>query len=318
MFNWCFIGAGTLAKSVAKEITESGRHKIVSVYQRNEEMCAHFAREYGAVPCKTAEEAMSVEGVDGIYVVTPHSSHYEYVRLAINLNKPVLCEKPFTVTKEEAEDLFRLAKEKNVYVTEAMWTFYAYPARKVLEWKENGEFGDIKKVKLSYIMNAYKYAPRLTDPNVAGGALLDIGVYPLTYIYRLFGMPDRIKCRGKIKNGVDYHEKIKLYYEDKVFTADVSMKDRRVKEDALIAGEKATMFTHHFHVTDNVTLKRKDGTDEYYNGASSMLNEFDLVSEEIRAGVKESPIVSHEATINVMGIMDECRKQMGLKYPFEK
>ena len=318
MFNWCFIGAGTLAKSVAKEITASGRHKIVSVYQRNEEKCAEFAGEYGAVPCKTAEEAMSVEGVDGIYVVTPHSSHYEYVKLAINLNKPVLCEKPFTVTKEEAEDLFKLAKEKNVYVTEAMWTFYAAPARKVLEWKEKGEFGDIKKVKLSYIMNAYKYAPRLTDPKVAGGALLDIGVYPLTYIYRLFGMPDSIKCRGKIKNGVDYHEKIKLYYGERTFTASVSMKDPRVKEDCLIKGTKASMFTHHFHVTSEVKLKRHDGSVETFNGLSSMLNEFDLVSEEIKAGLIESPLVPQVATVNVMGIMDQCRKQMGLKYPFEK
>jgi predicted dehydrogenase len=318
MFNWCFIGAGTLAKSVAKEITASGRHKIVSVYQRNEEKCKEFAKEYDALPCKTAKDAMSAEGVDGIYIVTPHSSHYEYVKLAIDLNKPVLCEKPFTVTKSEAEDLFKLAKEKNVYVTEAMWTFYAAPARKVLEWKNAGEFGDIKKVKLSYIMNAYKYAPRLTDPLVAGGALLDIGVYPLTYIYRLFGMPDKIKCRGKIKNGVDYHEKIKLYYGERVFSASVSMKDPRVKEDCLIEGTKARMFTHHFHVTDNVTLVKRDGSKEQFNGPSSMLNEFDLVAGEIKEGLIESPLVPHEATVNVMGIMDECRKQMGLKYPFEK
>ena len=112
-FSWCFIGTGTLAKQVAAEITETDRHRIASVYSRRSEAAEQFAKQYGGEACETPEQAM--EKADAVYVVTPHPSHYPYVKLAIGLGKPVLCEKPFTVKASETKELFRLAKERNVY-----------------------------------------------------------------------------------------------------------------------------------------------------------------------------------------------------------
>ena len=124
-FGWCFIGCGRLAHKVAQQITASGRHVVVSVWSRNSDACASFAAQYGARACASAREAMTAPGVDGVYVVTPHTSHFEYIRLALELGKPALGEKPFTVSAAETEALIRLAEEKGVYMAEAMWTWFA-------------------------------------------------------------------------------------------------------------------------------------------------------------------------------------------------
>lgn len=144
-FGWCFIGCGTLAKQVAKQITESGRHKIVSVYSRNIEKSGKFAGQYGASACNSAEDAIAMEGVEGVYVVTPHNSHYMYTKLALKLGKPVLCEKPFTVSAAQTRELITLAREKRLYLAEAMWTWFAPVANQVKIWLDNGEFGQIQR-----------------------------------------------------------------------------------------------------------------------------------------------------------------------------
>ena len=120
VFNWCFIGAGTLANIVAKEILPSGRHRIAAVYTHHPQRCREFAGKYGAAAYDSAEAAISAPDVDGVYIVTPHTSHYEYTKLALSMGKPVLCEKPITVTAPEAAELFALAAEKGVYLAEAM------------------------------------------------------------------------------------------------------------------------------------------------------------------------------------------------------
>ncbi|MBP1585653.1 MAG: Gfo/Idh/MocA family oxidoreductase [Lachnospiraceae bacterium] len=124
-FRWCFIGCGTLAKIVAEQLNASGRHEIVSVYARRFEASTEFANTFGGKAYKTAEEAISADDVDGVYIVTPHRSHAEYSKIAINLGKPVLCEKPFTINLKETREVIDLAREKGVYITEAMWTWFS-------------------------------------------------------------------------------------------------------------------------------------------------------------------------------------------------
>ncbi len=136
-FNWCFIGAGTLANIVAKEVLPSGRHRIAAVYTRNAQKCRDFAGKYGGTTCDSAEAAICAPDVDGVYIVTPHTSHYQYAKLALSLGKPVLCEKPITVTTAEAAELFALAEEKCVYLAEAMWTWFSPIAQKVKQLLRN-------------------------------------------------------------------------------------------------------------------------------------------------------------------------------------
>lgn len=317
-FKWAFIGAGTLGASVAKEITKSGRHKIASVYVRNPEKRAAFAKQYSALAAKTPEEAISTPNVDAVYIVTPHTTHYEYARLALELGKPVLCEKPVSTDAEKVRALIRLSREKGLYFAEAMWSWFSPVARKVKQWYEAGEYGDITRFSMNYHMKSINYAPRVSDPRLAGGALLDIGVYPLTYAWRLWGKPERVVCTGTLKGGIDTDEEITLYYPGgRTCQISTSILDMKGLERLRLEGTKAKTNLPFFHGINQVKLRRKDGKNETFRGSGSMLNEFDLVAGEIREGLTESRYVPHEATLGVMELMDECRRQLGLIYPFE-
>ncbi len=175
-FGWAFIGAGTLGAKVAKEITKSGRHKIVSVYVRNPQKRMAFAEQYGALAAETPEQAITAPGVDGVYIVTPHTSHFEYAKQALKLGKPVLCEKPVTTDAKQSAELMRLSRENDVYFTEAMWSWFSPVAQQIKKWFDAGEYGEIKEFKINYHLKSINYAPRVSDPNMAGGALLDITI----------------------------------------------------------------------------------------------------------------------------------------------
>ena len=317
-FGWAFIGAGTLAKNVAKEITVSGRHKIVAVYTRNPEKCAAFAAQYGAVAAASAEEAITCPGVDGVYIVTPNTSHAGYALQALELGKPVLCEKPVTTDARLTREIIARSREKGVYFTEAMWTWFSPIANQVKTWLDAGEYGDIEKLHFTYHLKSINYAPRVSDPKVAGGALLDIGVYPLTYAYRLFGKPEKIECIGTLQGGIDTDEEIRLTYPGgKVYTISTSLLDYKGMEKMTLIGTKAWTKLRFYHTANAVKLRRNQGKNEQLKAYGGMLNEFDLVASEIRQGLTESKFVPHQATLDVMELMDECRRQMGLVYPFE-
>ena len=319
VFRWCFIGTGKLAHQIAAEIIKSGRHEIVSVYSRRIESAKEFAAQFGGKATDSASEAITAEGVDGVYVVTPHNAHYQYVKQALELGKPVLCEKAFTTDAKQAKELFALAEEKGLYLAEAMWTWFSPVANKVKEWLDSGELGEIKRVKTNYHMDVRKYADRLTDPKRAGGALLDSGVYPITYLYRLFGKPMSVACKGVLKDGIDMEENVDMTFANgRTYRASISIHDWWGLEKFAVAGTKAKITVPWFHQAKQARLKRKNGPKEDFNGDGSYLNEFDLVAEEIRSGKTESSYVPRQATIDVLEIMDECRRQMGLVYPFEK
>ncbi len=317
-FRWCFIGTGTLARQVAAEITASGRHQIATVCSRRPENARRFAEQFGGKACEDPEQAM--KDADAVYVVTPHPSHYQYTKMAIELGKPVLCEKPFTVRAPETEELFALAREKQVYIVEGMWTWFSPVALKVREWVESGILGDIEQVSMNMLVDVTGYAPRLTDPQLAGGALLDSGVYPVTYLYRLFGNPTGVRCSGKIENGCDLSDEIELTFENgQTYCIHLSICDKAGINELRITGTRAEIYVNHFHYADQADLTARDGkTIEHFQGKTTLLNEFDKVAEEIREGLRESAMVPPRATMDVMRILDECLKQIGLVYPFER
>ena len=319
VFRWAFIGTGTLANYVGEELANSEKHDITAVYSHTPEKCKAFADKYQATAYASAKEAIEAPDVDGVYIVTPHTSHYEYAKLALECKKPVLLEKPFTVNAKETKEIFDLAKEKDVYIAEAMWTWFADAANYVKFWYDCGLFGKITKVHVDYRCDGRNYAARVTDPNKAGGAILDIGVYALTYLYRIFGKPESIICEGKLANGIDEGEEITLTFKNNITaTCSVCCVDPQFKEQVIIEGTNASVTVPNFHYVNDVTLNRIGEDDIVVKADGSYLNEFNRVAEEIRKGLKESVYVPPKATIEVMELIDECRKQMNLVYPFEK
>ena len=319
VFRWAFIGTGTLANFVGEELSKSEKHDITAVYSHTPEKCKAFADKYQAAAYNSAKEAIEAPDVDGVYIVTPHTSHYEYAKLALECKKPVLLEKPFTVKASETKEIFELAKEKDIYIAEAMWTWFADVANYVKFWYDCGLFGKITKVHVDYRCDGRNYAARVTDPAKAGGAILDIGVYALTYLYRIFGKPESIICEGKLANGIDEGEEITLTFKNNITaTCSICCVEPEFKEQVIIEGTNASVVVPNFHYANDVTLKRIGEDDIKVKSDGSYLNEFNRVAEEIRQGLKESAYVPPKATIEVMELIDECRKQMNLVYPFEK
>ena len=314
-FRWAYVGCGGIAESTAKSILK-GNHTITAVYSRTYSKAKVFADKYGAEAYDTYEELLSSEKFDAIYIATPHTSHVEYAVAALKRKIPVLCEKPVGISVADVELLVETAKENGTYFAEAMWTWFSDTALGVKKWVDNGYVGRVKNVEIHYAFLglAKSKDSRVRDPMTAGGALLDIGIYPITYCYNLFGYPDKITCEGEIRDGIDVNEKITLKYGHT--TCEIYVSFERLKEMFKLKGTGGKILIPAFHVAHYAFLFGKRGL-KLALGKTTYLNEFDRCANEIKEGKTESLYVPFEATLNCMRIMDECRKQMGLVYPFE-
>lgn len=315
-FRWVYIGSGNIAERTAADITR-GEHEIVAVFGRNKRTAAAFAKKYGAAVYDDPKAAIAHPGADAVYIATPHTSHAAYACLALSMGKPVLCEKPVGISSAEVETMLRCAKEHDVYFAEAMWTWFSDVAQTVKRWVQDGSIGKPLHAKLCYSFPGLLQprTSRLRMPETAGGALLDIGIYPITYCYNLFGVPDTIRCTGKLRDGIDTEEHITLQYG--VLSCDLFFGLTGLRESCLIEGTKGSIqLPVLFHAANRATLKTDNGK-TVFRGRTDYLTQFDRVAADIRAGRKEPLYVPHEATKACMRIMDECRRQLALRYPFE-
>lgn len=313
-FRWIYIGSGNIAVSTARSI-KKGNHCIAAVYSRNYEKAKKFAKKYGAVACKTFDEAIHFDA-DAVYIATPHTSHVEYAVKSMQAGKPVLCEKPVGVSVNDVNTLINCAKSNNIYFAEAMWTWFSDVALNVKHWIKNSEIGDIKSVTVHYAFPGLLMPKnsRVLTPSTAGGALLDIGIYPITYCYNLFGYPEDIECTGELKNGIDIKETVVLDYG--TFKCNLHMALNELREDCTITGTQGTITIPMFHMASAAVLK--NGSKKVFRGKTDYLTEFTRTAQEIQSGKKESDYIPFSATRACMCIMDECRRQMNLVYPFEE
>ena len=316
-FRWAYIGSGGIAHSTAREITK-GNHAVVSVYSRTKAKAEEFAAKYGAVAYDSFEEAVLREDVDGVYIATPHNSHLDYSLRAMKAGKAVLCEKPVGVSFAEVRQMTDTARQTDTYFCEAMWTWFSDVALTVKKWVSEGKIGQVKSVTVNYSFPGI-FMPktsRVLTPETAGGALLDVGIYPITYCYNLFGVPEKIECKGLLKNGIDIGERVILHY--KGFRCKLNISLLYVNESCTIKGTEGEIsLPVFFHMASRAVLRNKNGK-EVYKGKTDYLTQFDAVAKEIKEGRTESLYIPFEATEECMKIMDECRRQMGLVYPFEK
>lgn len=313
-FKWAYLGAGHIAETTAKEL-QGGSNEIAAVWNRTFAKAEAFVRKYGGTAYQTPEEAITAPGVEGVYIAVNADQHADLIKRCIRCGKPVLCEKPFTVNRREAEEVFRLAGEKGVYVSEAMWTWHNATALKVKEWVDSGRLGRIQAVRAAYTCPLAQYhIPRLLKNEMIGGALMDIGVYAVTYAYRLFGMPEHIRCAGRVVDDVDHGEQIRMDYPGFSVEIDVAM-DRDDGEYFDIIGTEGSIRVPRFH--DGVSAECDAGTAEAFRDPHEKKYDvqFSNVAREIRAGLTEGKMVPARSTLAVMGLLDECRKQMGVVYP---
>ena len=314
-FRWAYVGSGNIAKSTARSITK-GDHAITAVYSRNAAKAHSFAKKYGAAVFESFDALLESNDFDAVYIATPHTSHITYALQALQAGKPVLCEKPVGVTAAEAEAMVKTAREQQVYFCEAMWTWFSDVALTVKRWIAEQRIGEVREVLIDYAFPGLMMSKnsRVLTPETAGGALLDIGIYPITYCYNLFGYPESVRCEGTLKNGIDIEETVVLGYGG--FNCRMKMSLSTLKEGCRIVGTKGEISLPMFHMARIAALKA-DGKTERFKGKTDYLTEFTRAAEEIRSGKTESAYIPHRATCDCLKIMDECRRQMGLVYPFE-
>ena len=315
-FRWAYIGSGNIAKSTARSITK-GNHRITAVYSRNAGKAKAFAAKHNAAVFGNYDELLESDCYDGVYIATPHTSHIDYAVKALQAQKPVLCEKPVGVSMAEVDEMINASKENGTYFCEAMWTWFSDVALEVKKWISEKRIGEIKSVHIDYAFPGLMMSKdsRVLTPETAGGALLDIGIYPITYCYNLFGYPEEITCNGTIKNGIDTEETVVLGYDG--FSCTLEMSLAKLKEGCKIVGTDGEINIPVFHMAHLATMKTGKKK-EHFKGKTDYLTEFTRAAEEIESGKTESEYIPFSATRDCMRIMDECRKQMGLVYPFEK
>jgi predicted dehydrogenase len=260
--------------------------------------------------------------VDLVYVATPHSHHYEHVKLCLNHGKHVLCEKAFTINAAQAEELFALAIKNNLLLTEAIWTRYM-PLRKTLdEIIASGVIGEVSvlSANLGYPIS---HVPRLIDPTLAGGALLDLGVYTLNFALMTFGTDiKKINSTAIITDkGVDSQNNITIVYNDGrmavLYSTMMSQTDRK----GIISGNKGYIIAENINNCERIRVFNRDNTEIACYEAPKQISgyEYEVLAclRAIKNGQLECEEMPHSETIRIMNIMDSLRKEWGVIYPGE-
>lgn len=319
-FGWLVIGTGRIATTVMNEITRTGRHKVVAVFSRTQSKAQAFADKFGAAVCTDLHTALHYKGVRGVYIATPHSVHYKYLLACIEEGVPVLSEKSFTVNCAQAKRVFELAEAKNVYVSEGMWTRYNPVIKQICAWVKEGQIGEIKEIYANFCLPVAITKPFMSDrvytAKYAGGALLDLGVYPISYCNLLLGSPEKIECDMRVEDGVDYDCKITLRYPAAVCHLNCSFDGLKTYHSRIIGtkGEiKSNMFYKPTHAALYVNGKKTADT----RCKRGYIYQFDGAADDIRAGRTCSTLIPPTDTLDVMNTMDVCRQLGGLVYPEE-
>ncbi|MBO3325114.1 Gfo/Idh/MocA family oxidoreductase [Clostridium perfringens] len=318
---WGILGPGNIARDFAQALNRVNG-EVYAVASRNKERAEKFAREnnvkkaYGSY-----DEIIKDENIDVVYIATPHSNHYEYIIKSLNNNKHVLCEKAITVNEKELEEALKIAREKNLVLEEAMTLFHMPLYEKVIKKINNEDLGKVNMVQVSFgSFKEYDENNRFFNLDLAGGALLDIGTYALSFArYFLSSMPEEILSTvKKAKTGVDEESGIILKTkEDEVATISLAFRSKMPKR-GIVSCDNGFITIDNFPRANKATINYLDGAVEVIEcGEEEKALDYEVIFMEER--IKENKESnSIDLTYDVTKIMNKVRKDWGIVYPFEK
>lgn len=324
ILNIAILGAGSIARKMATTVNMMEDHvRLAAVASRSLEKAQEFAKEFNIPKAYGSyEEMVSDKDVDLVYVATPHSHHARHMKLCLEHGKHVICEKAFTINGAETREIIALAKEKNLYVEEAIWTRYM-PSRKLIdETIVSGLVG--KPVSLTAnLCYPISKVERLVKPELAGGALLDVGVYPVNFAFMHFGHDiEKVSSTVQLhETGVDGFETITIQYKDgrtSVLTAGMYCRSDR---KGIIWCENGYIVVENINDPGSITVF--DGGDNPIKTVpvppelTGFEYEVQEAYDQIMAGKTESISMPLEETLRIMEFLDGLRKEWGVKYPME-
>ncbi len=318
---WGILGPGSIARDFAQALNRVNG-EVYAVASRNKERAEKFAREnnvkkaYGSY-----DEIIKDENIDVVYIATPHSNHYEYIIKSLNNNKHVLCEKAITVNERELEEALKIAREKNLVLEEAMTLFHMPLYEKVIKKINKEDLGKVNMVQVSFgSFKEYDENNRFFNLDLAGGALLDIGTYALSFArYFLSSMPEEILSTvKKAKTGVDEESGIILKTkEDEIATISLAFRSKMPKR-GIVSCDNGFITIDNFPRANKATINYLDGKVEVIEcGEEEKALDYEVIFMEEKINEnKESNSI--DLTYDVTKIMNKVRKDWGIIYPFEK
>lgn len=322
MLRWGIIGCGKIANHFANDLKLVGGHHLQAVASRSSAKADAFSKEHNASSAYGSYDLLFQDKeVDVVYVATPHNSHMEWAIAAMNHKKHVLCEKPLAVNKSQVTAMVKASRANQVFLMEALWSRFNPTIKAVKQRCDKGDLGDIKHLYSEFsFLSEHSDESRLFNLDLAGGALLDVGIYPIFLAYLILGYPDEVKVEGKIgPTGVDVQASMIFKYVDSQASLFCGLKSHG-ENLSLISGTKGRfVLPSRWHEAESYIEKIADA--EVVHVLPTLGRGYTYEIEELRrcisAGVVESPMWTHQDSLQLISILDELREQMGLRYPFE-
>ena len=323
-FRWGILGTGGIASAFIEDLKRASGHSVVAVGSRTLSKATAFAsRISGATAYGSYQELVNDSAVDAIYVATPHPMHLEHTLLAVNAGKPTLCEKPFAISATQAQLMVDAAARNNVALLEAMWTRYLPHIAQLREILVSGVLGEIQTVEADHGQRlADQNIARLIDPELGGGALLDLGIYPVSFTHLILGAPSVITARAvKTDRGVDAQTSAIFDYANGAQAVINTTMIAQTPCRAVVSGFLGRLeIDRTFYNPAAMRVVLFDGTTTQYPNTyvgQGLREQAIEMARVVRAGLLQSPLMPWSETIAIMKTMDEIRKQIGLRYSFE-
>jgi len=322
---WGILGCGRIARKFASDLLLVEDAELIAAASRNKETLDSFAKDF---PCKhlhnSYEGLVMNDEVDVIYIATPHSHHHEHTLLCLNNNKAVLCEKAFAINARQAKEMIDTAREKKVFLMEALWSKFLPHYKKLMELLEQKTLGDIKSVLVNFGFKTGPHsAKRLFDPSLGGGTLLDIGIYNVFMTISVLGVPDSIEAiMTPAKTGIDEQIAVTFKYNNGAMAQLFSSFTTNLPIHAEINGTEGNItLTSRFYepsarieLSKQIPYEREIIQVERGPGVGYQY-EARHVNECLKKGLTESPVMTHADTMTLIELLDAIRMKAGIKYP---
>ncbi|MGX2997562.1 Gfo/Idh/MocA family protein [Streptomyces sp. JNUCC 64] len=324
---WGILGTGGIAASFTATLLDMPDAEVVAVGSRTDAAARAFAGRFGIPRAYGDWASLAADGdVDVVYVATPHSTHRAAAGLFLEAGRPALVEKAFTLNVREAAELVGTARDRGLFLMEAMW-MYCHPlVRRMRELVDDGAIGEVRAVHADFgIDGPFPVTHRLRDPAQGGGALLDLGVYPVSFAHLMLGEPSGVTASATLSpEGVDLQTGMVLSYDSGALAVLHCAVDAHTPVTASVSGSRGRIeVPAGFFHPDRFVLHR-DGhepetvlADPAWGPRDSLRHEAAEVTRCLRAKETESPLVPLDGTLAVMRTLDAVRSRIGVRYPGE-
>jgi len=297
--------------------------KLLAIASQDPHKAGDFANQYSIPKILSYEELYRSEDIDAVYIATPHNFHFDQAKNCILNGKSVLCEKPITIHVDQFKILSELAKQKKVFLMEGLWSYFLPAILEAKKWIEMGRIGKVKLIQGDFGFDMDKNPEgRLYNPYLAGGALLDIGIYPIALsLFFLENFPQRIQAMAQMTDtGVDARVSIQMDFGINLVQLMTAL-DILLENKLLIYGEKGILEIHEYWKAKKIVLKDLEHHEidsfEDHRDSHGFVFQIQEATERILNHELESNTINHKRSQEIQEILSEIRREIGLKYPME-